>query len=162
MAQYYEVVVFSDAQVTYVEPIVDGLDPKKQFVAYRLYRDATKYMDGVHVRDLSKLNRDLSRVVLVSAKPTAYRLQPENALRIKPWRMEQNDTALLDLMPLLESIVRQQVPDVRTVMASFKGVDAEDIPKEFRERHQRMMQQRQQLKERGPARRLGFLRGAGS
>lgn len=30
-------------------------------IAYRLYRQDTQYADGKHVRDLSKLNRDMSQ-----------------------------------------------------------------------------------------------------
>ena len=30
-------------------------------ISYRLYKDATQYTGGEHVRDLSKLNRDLSK-----------------------------------------------------------------------------------------------------
>lgn len=33
-----------------------------QVVPYRLFRPETQYQDGKHVRDLSKLNRDLSQV----------------------------------------------------------------------------------------------------
>ncbi len=34
---------------------------------YRLYRPETQYHNGKHVRDLSKLNRDLSQVWCVRA-----------------------------------------------------------------------------------------------
>ena len=51
-------------------------------IQFRLYRDSTQYIDGKHVRDLSKLNRDLSKVLLVSADPDAWTLQPENAVKV--------------------------------------------------------------------------------
>jgi len=34
------------------------------------------------VRDLSKLNRDLSNVLLITADPDAYYLQPDNAIKV--------------------------------------------------------------------------------
>ena len=37
---------------------------------------------GVHVRDLSKLNRDAARVVYITAHPRTFALQPENALPV--------------------------------------------------------------------------------
>ena len=52
--------------------------------ARRLYRDSTLYKDGKHVRDLSKLNRDLGKVLLVACEPDAYHLQPENAIKVRP------------------------------------------------------------------------------
>ena len=42
-------------------PIIDALDPQG-IIMYRLYRDSTKYENGVHVKDLDKINRDLSKV----------------------------------------------------------------------------------------------------
>lgn len=41
----------------------------------RLYRDSTQYVNGQHVRDLSKLNRDMRQVLLITADPAAYSLQ---------------------------------------------------------------------------------------
>ena len=48
----------------------------------RLYRDSTLYKEGRHVRDLSKLNRDLGKVLLIACDPDAYNLQPENAIKV--------------------------------------------------------------------------------
>jgi TFIIF-interacting CTD phosphatase-like protein len=48
----------------------------------RLTKDSTQYKDGKHVRDLSKLNRDLSKVLLITSSPEAFALQPENAIKV--------------------------------------------------------------------------------
>ena len=42
-------------------PILDTLDPNG-YIMYRLVRDATHFLDGAHVKDLDRLNRDLSKV----------------------------------------------------------------------------------------------------
>lgn len=63
---------------TYADPILDRLDP--QHIMNRLYRDSTQYMNGKHMRDLSKLNRDLSKVLLITADPETASLQPDNAV----------------------------------------------------------------------------------
>ena len=51
----------------------------------RLYRDSTQYVNGKHVRDLSKLNRDMRQVMFVTADPDAFALQPENAIKVCAW-----------------------------------------------------------------------------
>lgn len=61
------------------------------------------------------------------------------ALQLKPWKLDGGDTALLDLIPLLEQIFRTNVPDVRAVVHSFEG---QDIPSAFRERMLRLQQQK--------------------
>ena len=135
-AQYYEVVVFTDQLSTYGDPILERLDPART-ISYRLYRDATQYTRGEHARDLAALNRDLSRVVFVGANPGAWLLQPENALPVKAWGLEKDDTVLLDLMPFLESMVRRNVPDTRAVLRSYAeecAATGKDVPTIFRER----------------------------
>lgn len=61
------------------------------------------------------------------------------ALQLKPWKLEKGDTALLDLLPLLEQVFRTNVQDVRAMVRSFEG---QDIPSAYRERMLRMHQQR--------------------
>jgi len=53
-------------------------------------------------QDLSKLNRDPSRVLFISGHAIESSLQPENCVPVKPWKLENDDTALLDLIPFLE------------------------------------------------------------
>jgi len=69
---------------------MERLDPQ-HIVQYRLYRGETYYKDGKHLRDLSKLNRDLSKVVMVTTDPGVVSLQSENGVIVRtltsynPW-----------------------------------------------------------------------------
>ncbi|KAL3139567.1 hypothetical protein ABBQ38_003887 [Trebouxia sp. C0009 RCD-2024] len=142
MAQLYEIVVYTHALPTYADPILDRLDPSR-YIVYRLYRDSTLYQHGHHVRDLSKLNRDMSKVLFVTSDPKACKLHPNNAVLLKPWKLEADDHTLLDLMPFLEAIYRANVPDVRNVVQSYEG---QNIPVAFRERMKQVAEQQQQQK----------------
>ena len=51
------------------------------------------------------------------------------AVQLSPWKLEADDTKLLDLLPFLEAVVRTAVPDVRAVVRSYEG---QDIPTAFR------------------------------
>jgi hypothetical protein len=57
--------------------------PHRTALHCRLYRDSTQYVNGRHVRDLSKLNRDMRQVLFITADPNAYELQPENAIKVR-------------------------------------------------------------------------------
>lgn len=59
----YEVVIFTSENAFMIWPVIDKLDPENKFVAYRLFRDSTHFIDGVHVKNLDGLNRDLSKVL---------------------------------------------------------------------------------------------------
>ncbi len=60
----FEVVVYTHEPGMIAFPIVDALDQQGYF-HYRLFRDSTKYENGVHIKDLDKLNRDLSKVCYI-------------------------------------------------------------------------------------------------
>eukprot|EP00884_Botryococcus_braunii_P014271 jgi/Botrbrau1/22845/Bobra.0065s0004.1 len=138
MAQYYELVVYTSQLPTYADPILDRLDPNR-YIQYRLYRDSTQYTNGRHVRDLSKLNRDLAKVLFITSNPEAGDLQPDNTVVLKPWKMEADDTTLLDMLPFLEAVMTQHVPDVRDVVVAYRG---QDIPTAYRQRMKEILEQR--------------------
>jgi len=50
------------------------------------------------------LNRDLSKVIIMDSNPDSYSLQPENAIALKPWMGDPNDTELVAMIPFLESM----------------------------------------------------------
>lgn len=120
MATFYEVVVFTSNLISYADPILDRLDPTGS-VSYRLYRAETHYKNGVHIKDISHLNRDLRNVVVIDHDEKHVSMQPENAILVPMWTGDPSDTALLDLIPLLEGIVREDIRDVREVTELLRG-----------------------------------------
>ncbi|XP_057441021.1 mitochondrial import inner membrane translocase subunit TIM50 [Lotus japonicus] len=141
LAQFYEIVVYTDEQNMFVDPVIERLDPK-HCIRYRLSRPATKYQDGKHFRDLEKLNRNPAKVLYLSGHALESCLQPDNCVPIKPWQQQdKDDTALLDFIPFLEFVARSSPADIRPVLQSYQGCD---IPNEFIRRskeHQRRMQE---------------------
>mmetsp|Transcript_28128 Transcript_28128/g.74247 ORF Transcript_28128/g.74247 Transcript_28128/m.74247 type:complete len:219 (-) Transcript_28128:7-663(-) len=91
----YEVICFTSGLKAYASPIIDQLDPgPTSLISHRLYRDHTLPLEGMHVKDLSRLNRDLRRTILVDNSPESYLLQPENAVPMKPFFGDAGDDAL--------------------------------------------------------------------
>lgn len=50
-------------------------------------------------------------------------------MQITAWKLEADDTVLLDLLPFLEAIWSTNVTDVRDVVRSYQG---QDIPTAYR------------------------------
>ncbi|KAI5865772.1 NIF-domain-containing protein [Durotheca rogersii] len=130
LSQYYELVLFTSVPFVIADPIVRKLDPFR-FIIWPLFREATKYKDGETVKDLSYLNRDLSKVIIIDTKASHVRDQPDNAIVLPPWTGDPKDKGLVALVPFLEYIHTMQYKDVREVLRSFKGYD---IPEEFARR----------------------------
>jgi import inner membrane translocase subunit TIM50 len=93
-----------------------------------LFRESTRFVDGKAVKDLSYLNRDLSKVVMLDTKSDHVALQPENAIIMKPWDGKAGDKGLVEMIPFLESIGIYAPADVRPVLQNYAG---KDIPREY-------------------------------
>lgn len=141
------------------EEIVMKLDPK-QCVLHVLSRDATRYYNGAHVKDLNNLNRDLRQVILLDDDPEAYQLNPENAIPIKPFTdgRDREDQELKDLIPFLKAMAMERIPDFRAVLAEFREEDGviRDLPSKYTARVRALEMQQQQEKQKGLG---GFIRG---
>ncbi|XP_005987857.1 mitochondrial import inner membrane translocase subunit TIM50 [Latimeria chalumnae] len=141
LAPFYEVVIFTSETGMTAFPLIDSIDPHG-FVSYRLFRDATRYMDGHHVKDVSCLNRDPSKVIVVDCKKEAFKLQPYNGLALKKWDGSSDDRTLYELTAFLKTIALSGVEDVRTVLENFAMED--DPIAAFQRRHAQLAQEEQQ------------------
>ncbi|KAK4009062.1 mitochondrial import inner membrane translocase subunit TIM50-C [Daphnia magna] len=140
----FEVVVYTAEQAFTAFPILDALDPNG-YIMYRLFRDATRYVDGHHVKDLDCINRDLSKVIVLDWNSQSVKSHPRNALKIKEWKGNDDDRTLIDLALLLKTIATSEVQDVREVLDFYNQFD--DPIEAFRE-NQRKLQEQQELMER--------------
>ncbi|XP_053710146.1 mitochondrial import inner membrane translocase subunit TIM50 [Synchiropus splendidus] len=141
LSPYYEIVIFTAETGMTAYPLIDSIDPQG-FVMYRLFRDATRYMEGHHVKDVSCLNRDTSRVIVVDCKRQAFCLQPFNGLALKRWDGNSEDRTLYDLANLLKTIAVSGVEDVRTVLENFALED--DPIQAFKRRQAQLAQEEEQ------------------
>lgn len=116
VAKLYEVVVFTASQQIYAEQLLDIVDPDSQYIQHRVYRDSCVVWEGNYLKDLTVLGRDLSQTIIVDNSPQAFGFQLENGVPIESWYDDDNDTALLQLIPFLEQLIH--VEDVRPVISN--------------------------------------------
>ncbi|OJK03094.1 hypothetical protein ASPACDRAFT_76166 [Aspergillus aculeatus ATCC 16872] len=138
--QYYELVLFTSVPSMMADQVLRKLDPYR-IIRWPLFREATRYKDGEYIKDLSYLNRDLSKVILLDTKEEHARLQPENAIVLDKWRGDPKDKTLVALIPFLEYLAGMGVEDVRPVLKSFEG---SSIPVEFAKREKAMRERFEQ------------------
>ncbi|KAF2201002.1 import inner membrane translocase subunit tim50 [Delitschia confertaspora ATCC 74209] len=127
LSQYYELVIFTSQRSQDADPIIRKLDPFR-VVMWPLFREASRYEKGEYIKDLSYLNRDLSKTIIIDTDPSHVKLQPENAIILPKWKGTPGDKDLVALIPFLEYIATMGVNDVRTAIKSFEG---KHIPTEF-------------------------------
>lgn len=120
----FEVVVFTAGQQAYADPILDIID-SEGLIANRLYRDSCEPSGKEHIKDLSKLGRDLSQVIIVDNTPTTYERQPLNAIPVASWYNDnEHDKELSYVTHILRKLsLEEDVTDVLGV-AHQQGVSS--------------------------------------
>ena len=67
----------------------------------RLFREHCTYMNGVFTKDMTRIGRNPQDAIILDNSPSAYMLQPEQAIPIVSWYDELKDRQLYDLIPIL-------------------------------------------------------------
>ena len=117
MAEIFEIIIFTAADKIYADWVLDRLDLKNT-ISHRLYRCSTSVKNGMLVKDLSILGRDLSKLLIVDNKSQNFVLQPENGTEILSWYEDPMDNALRELSVFLQQIANRNGLDLRTVLKS--------------------------------------------
>lgn len=113
LSKHYELVLFTASTKEYADKILKEIDPKKAFFDYRLYREHMRYENRKLLKDITKLGRDIRKVVVLDNVPDNYRNCLANGITIETWLGSKTDTALLSLLPILRALVDNNIEDVR-------------------------------------------------
>lgn len=119
LADYYELVIFTAGTQDYADWALRFVDPKQR-IAHRLYREHAVQKGSVFVKDVSKLGRDLRKVIIIDNIVDNFQLQPENGIFINTWEGDMNDSTLFQLAPVLKQIVLQKILDVRIALRHYR------------------------------------------
>ena len=122
VSKLYEVVIFTASISKYALPLLDILDNDKN-ISFRLTREHCTFLNGIYIKELKKLNRDLKDLIIVDNSPLAYSFDNDNGLPIKAWYEDKNDNELDKIYLLLEFL--SKVKDVRNFIKKF--VDNNEI-----------------------------------
>ncbi|KAJ1679093.1 mitochondrial inner membrane protein required for protein import [Spiromyces aspiralis] len=127
MATMYEVVIFTSQPSYSGENIMQKLDPLG-FAPFRLYKECMSHVNGKNVKDLSRLNRNLAKVIIMDINPEMYSLQPGNGIQVRPWNGEPEDDWLDRIIPFFEYLHLMSPEDVRPWLNLYRN---KDLPTEF-------------------------------
>ncbi|XP_041698338.1 CTD small phosphatase-like protein isoform X2 [Coregonus clupeaformis] len=118
MGELFECVLFTASLAKYADPVADLLDQWGVFRA-RLFRESCVFHRGNYVKDLSRLGRELSNVIILDNSPASYIFHPENAVPVQSWFDDMSDTELQDLLPFFEGLSREE--EVYGVLQDLRG-----------------------------------------
>ncbi|KAH8697012.1 NIF domain protein [Talaromyces proteolyticus] len=119
VCKWYKLVVFTASVQEYADPVIDWLEQERKFFQARYYRQHCTFRNGAFIKDLSSVEPDLSKVMILDNSPMSYIFHEDNAIPIEGWISDPTDSGLLSLIPLLEAL--QYVTDVRAFLALRRG-----------------------------------------
>ena len=120
--QYYEIILFTEASEAYANLILEVFKDKKdkKYFDYVLYRQHTIINGQDFIKDLTRIGRPLDKIIIIDNIAQNFKLQKDNGITIKPFFGEdQSDQALIDLIPILINIARDEI-DVRNGLMKYR------------------------------------------
>ena len=119
-----EIFVFTSSQYSYAEEIIKIIDKNKIISKIYSRKDCSFYND-IFYKDLNKIKKDLSQVIIIDNFPETYLLQRFNGLPIPSFMGDPKDNELLKLLPILEKL--SKVKDVRNYIREIVSEDGQNI-----------------------------------
>ena len=123
VGEYYEIILFTEASEAYTKLILEAFNndkKKKKYFDYKLYRQHTSIDGQDFIKDLTKVGRPLDKTIIIDNIGQNFKLQKNNGIIIKPFLgVDQNDQALIDLIPILINIARDEI-DVRNGLMKYR------------------------------------------
>ena len=117
MAKHYEIVIYTASLNKYADPLLDLLDPHR-VIRHRLFRESCVFYEGNYVKDLSVLDRDVAKTVIIDNSPNSYLFHPENAIDCSSFIDDPNDRELDQIGSFLTGI--RSAGDVRGLAPQWK------------------------------------------
>ncbi|KAK1835998.1 NLI interacting factor-like phosphatase-domain-containing protein [Podospora conica] len=125
VSKWYNLVVFTASVQEYADPVIDWLEADRKFFSARYYRQHCTFRHGAFIKDLSSVEPDLSKVMILDNSPLSYMFHQDNAIPIQGWISDPTDGDLMYLVPFLEGL--QYVSDVRALLALRGGEDGQHM-----------------------------------
>ncbi len=128
VSQWYNLVIFTASLKQYADPIIDWLEGEGTQFTKRLYRNDCNLISYLsprnknYVKDISTVEPDLSKVIIVDDSLKTCTMNKDNSIRIKGWFNDHTDSELLNLIPILKGL--NHVTDVRPLLSLKRGEEA--------------------------------------
>ena len=137
VSEYYELIIFTAGLKEYAKIVLDLIENRmgKKIFDYRLYREHTEPNDeGIFIKDLSKIGRNLQKIIIVDNTKENYELQNDNGIEIKSYygfdskKMDlmedniilDNDKCLLELEKILIKIAEEKPKNLCLILKKYQ------------------------------------------
>ncbi|KAG6015615.1 hypothetical protein E4U54_003238 [Claviceps lovelessii] len=72
ICKWFNLVIFTASVQEYADPVIDWLEAERKYFSARYYRQHCTYRQGAYIKDLSSVEPDLSKVMILDNSPLSY------------------------------------------------------------------------------------------
>ena len=118
---FYELITFTSASKEYAQPIINEIELKNKYFDYNFFREHSVINGNDFVKDISRIGRDMKKIIIVDNTEQNFRLNNKNGIKIKPFYGDQNDKVLYELSKILVMIVKQGYEDLTMALKDYSN-----------------------------------------
>ena len=121
--QYYEIISFSKFSKNYSSTIINYIEGNRKLFDYNFYREHCLLIGRKFYKDISRIGRDMKRIIMIDDLPENLEKHGDNGILIKPYDGDEqdNDRVLYELRKMLILFYKLGYDDIRTAIKKFKS-----------------------------------------
>ena len=120
---YYEIISFSKLSKNYSSIIIEQIEENRKLFDYNLYREHCSLIGRKFVKDISRIGRDMKKIIMVDDLPENLDIHVDNGILILPYDGDENkeDRVLYELKKILILFYNLGYEDLRNAIKSYKN-----------------------------------------
>ncbi len=119
---FYELISFTTSTKSYADSILNSIEEHKTYFSYKFYREHAIIKGNNLIKDISRLGRDMSKILLIDNMSLNFQYNKENGVLIYPFYNENYlDTSLIELKKILIKIYFKNYDDIRKAIKDFEN-----------------------------------------
>ena len=106
--KYYDLILFTSSDINEANPLIEVIEQKKKYFSYKFYLQHNILINNTFVKGVSRIGKDLDKIIMVDNLVNNYQFQKRNTILIKSFYGEENsDKKLFYLKEILVKIAKE-------------------------------------------------------
>ena len=118
---FCELITFTSASKEYAQPIINEIELKNKYFDYNFFREHSIICGNDFVKDISRIGRDMKKIIIVDNMKENFRLNLENGIKIASFNGYGNDNVLYELKNMIILFYRQGYEDLTMALKDYSN-----------------------------------------
>ena len=126
---YYEIISFSKFSKSYSKTIINYIQQGRKLFDANLYREHCALIGKKFIKDISRIGRDMKRIIMVDDLPENLEKFKSNGILILPYEGQEqiNDRVLYELKKMMILFYKLGYDDIRFALKQYEDDIREKI-----------------------------------